>query len=47
MYGEVLLGEYAHWCGDWDDLPIDETMGEFECCTCDKDKIKRKPDVSL
>jgi len=33
-WGYVLTGEYAHWCPDWDDLPIDETKKEFICCTC-------------
>jgi hypothetical protein len=32
--GEVLTGEFAHWCPDWDDLPIDETVPEFDCCCC-------------
>lgn len=36
--GTVLTGEYAHWCYDWDDLPVDETTEEFECCTCYDDK---------
>lgn len=30
----VLTGKYAHWCYDWDGLPVDETCGEFTCCTC-------------
>lgn len=30
----ILTGEYAHLCPDWDGLPIDETCGEFACCTC-------------
>ena len=29
-----LKGRFRHWCPEWDDLPIDETMPEFECCTC-------------
>ena len=29
--GEVLKGRYAHWCFDWDDLPIDETCDEWPC----------------
>lgn len=33
-WGEVLTGKYAHWCPEWDDLPIDETRREFECCCC-------------
>ena len=34
-WGRVLDGKNAHWCPDWDDLPIDVTYDEFECCTCD------------
>jgi hypothetical protein len=33
-------GEYRHFCPDWDYDAIDETCGEFECCLCDKAKIK-------
>lgn len=35
-YGEpdLLQGTFRHWCPDWDDLPIDETCGEFLNCTC-------------
>jgi hypothetical protein len=29
--GEVLLGQHAHWCPDWDYLPIDETTPEWPC----------------
>jgi hypothetical protein len=29
--GRVLLGRYAHWCPDWDDLPMDETCDEWPC----------------
>ena len=32
--GKVLTGKRAHWCWDWDGLPVDETTCEFECCTC-------------
>lgn len=32
--GRVLNGKYAHWCHDWDDLPIDETCTEFTGCHC-------------
>jgi hypothetical protein len=39
--GKVLDGKYAHWCYDWDGLPVDETTDEFECCTC----IKREEDA--
>lgn len=34
FYGNVLTGKYAHWCYDWDGLPVDETCKEFECCNC-------------
>ncbi len=27
----VLTGVYAHWCPDWDELPIDETCNEWPC----------------
>lgn len=30
----VLVGEKAHWCHDWDGLPIDETTEEIEYCGC-------------
>ena len=33
-HGEVLTGRYRHWCAEWDGLPIDESMREFECCLC-------------
>jgi hypothetical protein len=33
--GEVLTGVAAHWCWDWDDLPVDETTDEITSCTCD------------
>lgn len=29
--GIVLTGKYAHWCGDYDDLPVDETCSEWPC----------------
>jgi hypothetical protein len=32
--GRVLTGEKAHWCMDWDCLPIDETCPEIDCCNC-------------
>jgi len=34
-HGKVLQGEKAHWCPEWDGLPIDETCAEFESCICD------------
>ena len=33
--GRVLDGKFAHYCNDWDGMPMDETMPEFaETCTC-------------
>ncbi len=32
--GRVLTGKYAHWCADWDELPVDETTPEWPCCCC-------------
>lgn len=29
--GKVLTGRYAHWCQDWDGLPVDETTPEWPC----------------
>ena len=29
--GRLLTGRYAHWCMEWDDLPIDETCPEWPC----------------
>ena len=29
--GRILTGVHAHWCGDWDDLPVDETCPEWPC----------------
>lgn len=23
--GSMLTGDFAHWCGEWDGLPVDET----------------------
>jgi hypothetical protein len=31
--GVVLTGEFAHWCYDWDGLPVDETCDEFTSCS--------------
>lgn len=33
-YGYVLEGEFAHWCNEFDGLPIDETCFEFMVCGC-------------
>lgn len=29
--GKVLTGRFAHWCAEWDDLPVDETTLEWPC----------------
>lgn len=29
-------GEYAHWCPDCGDVPIDETQEDFNICLCFK-----------
>ena len=33
-HNRFLSGEKAHYCPDWDYLPIDETCEEIEACTC-------------
>lgn len=38
FYGKVLTGKFAHWCPEWDGLPIDETCPEFKVCTCYSEK---------
>ena len=35
--GRVLEGKHAHWCPDYDYLPIDETCPEWPC-PCDEGK---------
>lgn len=44
-YGRVLTGKFAHWCWDWDQLPIDETCREFEVCCCYKDAAKTSEEL--
>ena len=34
FWGKELVGEYRHWCPEWDYLPVDETCEEFTCCLC-------------
>ena len=31
--GRVLTGVFAHWCADYDELPVDEATPEWPC-TC-------------
>lgn len=33
--GRLLTGDFAHWCDDWDGLPIDETTSEWPCACAD------------
>lgn len=41
--GVLLTGVLAHWCTDWDFLPVDETTPEIMYCDCDlSDLIKRR-----
>ena len=45
IYGKPLKGVYKHYCVEWDFLPIDETLPEFEACLCvdsDRKEIKSK-----
>ena len=32
--GRVLRGPDAHYCCDWDFLPVDATTPEYSCCVC-------------
>ena len=32
--GRILKGPDAHWCYDWDELPVDARTPEYDCCTC-------------
>ena len=45
--GEVLTGEFSHWCFDFDGLPVDETCGpEWDICSCcDEDRPDRKEEL--
>jgi len=44
-HGRVLTGPRAHWCGSFDDLPIDDTCGEAIVCLCfDGTPEARTPD---
>lgn len=33
-HGRLLTGKFSHYCSDWDELPVDETIDEFDCCHC-------------
>lgn len=34
-HGRTLIGKKAHWCWDWDCMPIDETTPEIDGCACE------------
>ena len=38
--GRMLSGEKAHWCYDWDGLPVDETCGEWPCTCWPDEEVK-------
>lgn len=40
--GKVLNGPDAHWCYDWDDLPVDAFTPEYDCCVCYKKTLLGK-----
>lgn len=42
--GTVLNGKFAHWCYEWDGLPVDETTDEFSVCLCFRCDGKDCPD---
>lgn len=31
---EEEIGQGVHFCAEWDGMPIDPSMPEFDCCTC-------------
>ncbi len=41
--GRILEGEAAHWCADWDYLPIDEICPEWPCA-CAAELIEQAGD---
>lgn len=32
--GKVLRGPDAHWCDEWDGLPVTAFTPEYSACTC-------------
>lgn len=42
-FGEVLTGRHCHYCPDWDHMPMDETLPEFELCGCIPECHRGKP----
>lgn len=39
-YDRLLTGKFAHYCLDWDNIPVDETTEEWKCCTCFNEEEK-------
>lgn len=44
--GHVLTGRYAHWCGEYDDLPVDETCENEWPCACRDDLDKELAELA-
>lgn len=38
--GRVLTGPGAHWCDEWDGLPVDETTPEWPCGCAAAPRVK-------
>lgn len=32
--GRSWVAPDAHWCADWDELPVDACTAEYVCCVC-------------
>jgi len=45
--GRVLEGYYRHWCFEWDELPVDETTPEFDCCLCFHCKCGKRLEIEI
>ena len=44
----VLSGRFAHWCPEWDGLPMDETCEEWPCgCQFIGTRLAKRPCGSL
>lgn len=39
--GSIMTGLHAHWCVDWDGLPIDETSLEYPCACIEDHEVIR------
>lgn len=38
-YGKILRGPDAHWCLEFDDLPINAWCSEYQACLCKKSML--------